>query len=180
MQTKYKIAIGVVIVGAIGAGVVGYLINKQSNCDNCVNETNLDINEAGEPASASPQSVPSKTVGTSPSDYLYQNEAFNFKITLSEAWKGYTVTQKKSDDPSAEAQFDFVLPLSTSSATALKIFVYKTAAWPNASKEIAPIKLLENAAYVYAYKTWDSPPADLGQITEKEIADRLKTFALIK
>lgn len=181
-KMKYKIAFIILGVAVLAAVVLAFIIQKQrQDCSGSVCTANLNINTnyatPATSATATSTGTASAALSTTASpDLAYKNSTYGFQISLSEAWKGYQIETPASPQ-GAEAEIDFVMP-STTEAVPLKIFVYKLANWGSADVATRGTEVARNSTYVFSYRTWDSPPADLVQITDKEIADRLKTFKL--
>ena len=182
-KMKYKIAFIVLGVAVLAAVVLAFIIQKErQDCSGSVCTSNLKINTNYATPSTSATATSSATVSAVPSttaspDLIYRNSTYGFQITLSEAWKGYQIETSASPQ-GAEAEIDFVMP-STTKAVPLKIFVYKLVNWDSADVATRGTGVARNSTYVFSYRTWDSPPTDLVQITDKEIADRLATFKLL-
>ncbi|MDH4358504.1 MAG: hypothetical protein OEV37_00950 [Candidatus Berkelbacteria bacterium] len=176
MKRKLRIALIIILVAALAAAVVLYLISRgQKECDSCNSLEGVQINSSTASAVSTPIASVSKSSSPQTSSLVYENSIYKFKITLSEVWKDYSVEKATApSDQSAEIQLDFVLPSSSGRAVPLSILVYPID--KVSEKLTGSVEIKRNSQYVFGYKTWSAAPSDLQQVTEKEIADRLETF----
>jgi hypothetical protein len=172
MKTKYKIALVIIILAVVAAAVVLVILKREKKtCDESsgICPTNLATATPNAGLSASITAVASQT----PDDWrVYKNTDYNFELTFSDVWKGY---QAKEATPinESEAKIDFVLK----EKVLMSILVYKTEMWNNSAKGKVPAtELGKSGDYTFVYQALETPPPELAQITEKEIAAVAKTF----
>jgi hypothetical protein len=176
VKTKYKIALVVVAVASI-VGIVAAVLIRQENkkYDETPSQYFADISTAIVSASpaVSPSVSSSSSSATAVSDWhIYRNSKYNFELTFSDVWRGY---QAKEATPinGSETKIDFVLD----DKVLMSILVYKTEVWDDSAKGKVPAtELGKSGDYTFVYQALETPPPELAQITEKEIAAVAKTF----
>jgi hypothetical protein len=173
MKTKYKIALVIIILAVVAAAVVLVILKREKKtCDESsgICPTNLATATPNAGLSASVTAAASQT----PDDWrVYKNTDYNFELTFSDVWKGYEV-KKSTPTDQAEAKIEFVL---NGKYIPLTLLVYKTDVWNNTLRDVNHANILgQSGDYIIIYQTWDTPPPELAQITEKEIAAVAKTF----
>jgi len=178
MKTKYKIALVIIAVASIVGTVAAVLIRQLNQINKEEYETfsgqYVHISTAEVSASPTSSSVSSlDSSATAVSDWhIYRNSKYGFELTFSDVWKGY---QAKEAIPinGSEAKIDFVLD----DKVLMSILVYKTEVWDDSAKGKVPAtELGRSGDYTFVYQTLETPPPELAQITEKEIAAVVKTF----
>jgi len=168
---KKKIGIALIIIAvAILAIAVSYFMLKK-------NQKNQGATTSPTPTASSDQKSATTSAGTSATAaadwHLYKNTEYNFQLTFSDAWKDYKVEKSKTPKNNSLAEYDFGIK----GTTLLTIYVYDREGWDKiAEADRRSTELTKTTKYAYTYFGNDSPPADLSSITDKEIADTLKTF----
>lgn len=154
----------------------------------------INRNSQGSKATTQDLGAPSQTVAPTvspsasptptPDWHLYQNTNYNFQLSFSDAWQGYQVSKVSDLSGISLARYDVQLKTTDKKfessgflANPLIIYVVYKSSWNELPKgTVNWTKLGESEKYVYAYATWGVPAKDLGQITDKEIANVIKTF----
>jgi len=175
MKIKYKIALVIIAVASIVGTVAAVLIRQENKkYDETSSQYSTDISTAKVSASPTSSSVSSlDSSATAVSDWhIYRNSKYGFELTFSDVWRGY---QAKEAIPinGSEAKIDFVLD----DKVLMSILVYKTEVWDDSAKGKVPAtELGRSGDYTFVYQALETPPPELAQITEKEIAAVAKTF----
>lgn len=98
----------------------------------------------------------------------YRNEEYGFEITFTDAWKGYQVESQPMGSNFGAGTLVFKI-LTTKNygdgsgyAKPLKIYIYNHEYWSKLQKENGPKPgfLGRTQEYVFAYSTWQDPPAE--------------------
>lgn len=181
IKTKAKIAGIILIVCALAIVVsVIALKNHRSKTDSGDGAGVTPAASLSDTAVVSSQSAISATATVKPSDSLvYKNTDYGFQITFNDVWKGYTVRPIDFRDSYARAILGVYLPNENKSP--LTIYVFEKNVWDKIDKSTSrSTKVAENSAYVFSYSTWEEPPANLVIITDKEIANIIKSFTIIQ
>jgi len=182
MQTKHKVALVVLLVAVAVAILMVCLIKR----DVSKRYAEQGLQSKAVPEKASETAVPSVLPSKSSEEnwQVYKNEKYGFEITFSEVWKGYEVNTAPAKSEGVEDEYIVTLPAKADSEaemgeTPLILYVYKIEVWDNLSKDsLRSTEIARNSDYVFAYSTWEAPAEGYETITEKEIADVIKTFKL--
>lgn len=178
---KAKTAAIIILIFVILAVIALVLIFKQKNKDS-VSLTTVTPSVV-KSAAIEQTAVLSKeaTATATPVNWKnYSNSQYHFGLEFNDAWEGYTVTSDESLPEKAAASFAFKLKTSDSNfkqtATPLTIYIFPKADFESASKSFASTEITQANGYTYSYRAWDSAPSDLTFLTDKAIADVIKTF----
>jgi len=170
MKFKHKFALGLLMLAAIVAIVATVLIYLKKK------------NQANEICPASSSQSPSAPEGTKTSVAdswkVFQNTKYGFQITFSDVWQGYQAKENSSLPDQALYRLDFTLK---GDVVPLSVVVYERSVWDTLPENTRRFtEVARNDDYVFVYSTWESTPAAFSTLTEKEIANVLKTFKLTK
>jgi len=119
----------------------------------------------------------SPVVSNTQNTQKYVSENRNFELNFPASWGEVNITKKDVEGGQATLfSFKTTDPkFPDGTVTAVTIYEY-----PSSSESKLGIPLTSNESYSYSYLTWEQAPSDHQQITEKELANVLKTFKLTK
>lgn len=182
MGKKYKLGLYIVVVAVIVIAVGAYLVKREKNkeieeCDTCRLNSNIE-NKIPTPKTQSPTST------QTPTEPKYKNDDYGFEIDLTSVWQDSQIEEEDATGAIKKIVFYFktqdkAFSNSDYKAPALSIYIYNKENWekmdPNtrSSNEIT-----KSEKYAFSYSIWETTPQDLENITEKELADVIKTFKL--
>ena len=180
-KTKYLIGL-IIIVIAIAAVIAAlFLIPRtKKNQDEAVPTPMPKASQTGSPQ-ASTTVIPSNLQDNWK---LYNNSTHGFQIKFSDIWQGYQTQETQNPKPQILSQISFDVKTTDKQfasagglATPLNIYVYSADGFNESLLTAFPqTKVGECKGYVFTYSTWEEPPSDLQGLTDKEIADTLKSF----
>lgn len=182
MKKKIKIALYVVAVAVVVAGVAWYLLAREKNkaieeCDTCRLESNL-VSITPTATTKNPQQT------QTPTKPEYTNDEYGFSLDLSEQWKDSQIEEEDATGAIKKIVFyfrtqDVAFEDSGYLAPALSIYIYNKTDWEKAdSNTRSSTEIASNDKYVFTYSIWETVPQDWEVITDKELADVIKTFKL--
>lgn len=165
------------------AGVAWYLVVREKNraienCDTCRLSSDL--------VKTSP-SVTTQTPDnnqTPPDDLKYNNSDYGFSIDLTEVWRDCRIQEEDAEGAIKKVVFYFKTADKNYENTvflapALTVYIYNKADWEKIDPDTrSSTEIITSAKYAFTYSIWEKTPQDLEQITEKELADVIKTFKL--
>lgn len=166
---------------AIAIIVAVVMLKKNQNVTNPENNADATQTPTLLKTSVAPaQTSASAATTVVPDDALiYKNTDYGFQITFNNVWKGYAVKPVGVGNTRSKAALSIYLP--SESKSPLTIYVFEKNVWSSIDKNtLSSTKVAENASYVFSYSTWESPPANLVTITDKEIANIINSFTIIQ
>jgi hypothetical protein len=191
MSKKYKVGLTVIIIFAL-LGISSYIYLKtktdgkpkeikNSDCDTSNSQTcQVDLKSATTVDSTKTK-VGSFGDTVKIDQNIYLSQKLKFKLTFTPIWANAKVVETIPSD-SAEGKVEFKLPTTDQqfkdkTATPLTIYVYKAGSAPKNNNLLN--KISGNSQDEYYFSSWEQAPADLGAITEKEIARIAGTLEII-
>jgi hypothetical protein len=111
---------------------------------------------------------------------LYENSKYGFSVSLQDGWEGYSAKASSNDPQWAVQKIDFQIKASDGQ-TYIPMIIYVADA-SSYSEDLATsvhaTKITQSDKYVYLYSTWEQTPNSLIALTDKSIANTIKTFKL--
>jgi hypothetical protein len=180
MTAKSKIALTIIVACLVIGGIALVLLKIESpkSSGESTSDTTALTTDTTMPTS-------SPTASATAGDWhSYQNTDYGFALTFGSAWQGYQVVKDVNNPMGVTASYAFSLKTTDQSqgplATPLTIYVYKQADFDAIDNSALPgTKVGSSKGYVFTYKTWNEAPSDLGGLTDKAIADVIKTFKIL-
>lgn len=179
-----KVALYVVITAIVVAGFAWYLVIREKNkaienCDTCRLDSNL-ISATPIPTATAQGAKPTQT----PTEPVYTNEDYGFSLELSKEWENSQIEEEDAPGAIKKVVFYFKtqdkrFEQSGYLAPALSIYIYNKTDWDKMDPDTkSSTEITSNDKYAFSYSIWEMTPQDLEYITEKELADVIKTFKL--
>lgn len=182
-KKRKKIVLAVCLLSLVAIIVCSVLVERKQNSGN--NTAERDVQDVSSPPGTSPDVLLSSTstanIANEQGALKYSNDKYGFELYFPETWKDYQINEVgEMDGPEKVISVGFSTDDSKFTdgiATALRILIYRTQDW-EAKKQ--GTKITQNSQYVFSYLTWEEAPSEKKTITEKEIAEVIKTFRLTK
>lgn len=172
------ILIVIFILIAAGAGIWLYVLNKHRSID--ANDSTATGSVTVQDQNGSPIVTKSAASKAQTDWHTYSNSQYHFALEFSDAWKDYSVAQDENLPDKATTDFAFKLktsdPAFNKTAAALTIYIFKQSDFDAAKSSFSSTEITRANGYVYTYRTWENSPSDLTFLTDKSIADVIKTF----
>jgi hypothetical protein len=183
MRKKNKLVF-IYIIAVVVLALVGlYIINHKTA------QTSTDI-QASQTASSQAIAIEgqasqsaSKTVGasaTATDPNLYTNTKYGFSISLKDGWSGYSAVSSANRPDWAQEEVDFTIKASDGKTyTPLMVYIVDISSYSESlATSVHATKITQGTKYVYLYSTWEQTPSSLIALTDKSIANTIKTFKL--
>jgi len=182
MGKKYKLGLYVIVIAVAVIAVAAYLAKQEKNkaineCDTCRLDSNLE-NKTSTAKTQSPIST------RTPTKLKYKNDEYGFSLDLTSVWENSQIEEEDATGAIKKIVFYFktqdkAFLNSDFLAPALSIYIYNKGDWEKMDPNVrSSTEITTNEKYAFSYSIWETIPQDLEYITEKELADVIKTFKL--
>lgn len=174
IKVKHKIILWICLLLVLVIVVCVILIKKEERKQSPDLLQPVDSAQNGQEASVAQTTVVSPVQTAK----IFTSSSSRFQLLFPSSWGEVNITEQDVEKGGKATLFGFKTTdpkFASGIATAVTIYEY-----PLSTESKLGISLVGDDNYSYSYLTWEQAPSDHQQITEKELADVLGTFKLIK
>lgn len=180
MKAKGKtnlVLIGLILIASL---FVLYSVRSKTNDDLTNVLLTPDTNERSEVDIESSSSVTASAVASAVDENHYINTKYKFSLDMTDDWKGYSATYNTDIPDWIQAKIEFSIN-SAENKKYIPMIIYVARASDydeSLATTIHATKINQNSEYVYLYTTWEETPPESISLTDKSIANTIKTLEL--